>query len=315
MPVKSEIRSYTSVNERSAWLGDFARLWRGTVKSKRNIAHHVSRTIAAVRSGEEIVKRVTGVELRGLKMLEVGVGQLPRQMGVFATQNEVIGIDLDVIPQGIDVGAYTTMLRTNGAKRVAKTLARKAIGFDRAFLRELARQLGVPRFGPMDVRAMDATKLAWPDATFDCVYSFDVFEHFPEPGAAFAEIARVLKPGGISFTSLHPITTEDGFHDLRIIAGEREGIPYWAHLRPQCKDQVQASAYLNGIRVSQWREIVGRHHPDAHFELTKRPDEAVLRSELAGARSAGDLGEYSDEELLCERLIVVWQRPGAPKGV
>lgn len=306
----THIRSYTSVNKRAGWAQDFLRLFRGTAKSKANISEHVTRTIDAVRAAEQIVLRVTGRRLEGLKMLELGVGQLPRQMGVFGVKNDVIGIDLDVIPQGLDIRAYASMLRTNGAKRVLKTVARKAMGFDSSFLKELARQLGAARLPPLRIEQMDATRLSFPDNTFDFVYSFDVFEHFPEPSPVLKEVRRVLKPGGVSFTSLHPITTEDGFHDLRIIAGERDGIPHWAHLRAACREQVTASAYLNAIRVDEWRRIFAAEHPGATVELSKRTDEATLRSHLAEIRQGGDLTEYSDEELVCERLLATWQKPG-----
>lgn len=308
------IRSYTSVNERTAWFTDFVRLYRGTARNRREMPAHVARVIGAVRAATEAVGKTTGVRLHGLKMLEIGVGQLPRQMGVFAVDNDVVGIDLDVIPRGFDPGGYAAMLRTNGAKRVAKTLARKAMGFDRAFMRELARQLKVPSIAPLRVEQMDATKLGYPDASFDFVYSFDVFEHFPEPGPALREAARVLKPGGVCYTSLHPITTEDGFHDLRIIGGEREHIPMWAHLRPAHAASVCASAYLNAIRVEEWRKIIESAHPGSHIELTKRPDADALRAELGRIRGAGELTEYSDEELLCDRLVAIWKKPGTGAG-
>ena len=38
--------------------------------------------------------------------------------------------------------------------------------------------------------------LTFPDESFDLVISQDVMEHVPDPSRAFAEIARVLKPGG-----------------------------------------------------------------------------------------------------------------------
>jgi SAM-dependent methyltransferase len=39
-----------------------------------------------------------------------------------------------------------------------------------------------------------------PDASFDLVVSSDVFEHIDRPWLAAAEIARILKPGGLAIT-------------------------------------------------------------------------------------------------------------------
>lgn len=46
-------------------------------------------------------------------------------------------------------------------------------------------------------RCENLEALTFPDASFDLVVSQDVMEHIFEPDAAFAEIARVLKPGGM----------------------------------------------------------------------------------------------------------------------
>jgi SAM-dependent methyltransferase len=42
----------------------------------------------------------------------------------------------------------------------------------------------------------DARCLPFPDATFDRVLASEVLEHIPDDAAAFAELARVLRPGG-----------------------------------------------------------------------------------------------------------------------
>jgi len=43
----------------------------------------------------------------------------------------------------------------------------------------------------------DASRLCFPDASFDIVLSNSVLHHLPEPVAAFAEMARVARPDGI----------------------------------------------------------------------------------------------------------------------
>jgi len=40
-------------------------------------------------------------------------------------------------------------------------------------------------------------RIDFPDATFDLAYADNVFEHIPDPEITFAELFRVLKPGGV----------------------------------------------------------------------------------------------------------------------
>jgi SAM-dependent methyltransferase len=47
-----------------------------------------------------------------------------------------------------------------------------------------------------NIRVMDAEDLDFGSDTFDAAYSFGVLHHVPSPGRAFAEIRRVLRPGG-----------------------------------------------------------------------------------------------------------------------
>ena len=66
--------------------------------------------------------------------------------------------------------------------------------------RRVAEQLGVEA----EYVVGDARHLPFPDGSFDVVFSYSVFQHFSRADAvaSFAEIARVLKPGGTSLIQM-----------------------------------------------------------------------------------------------------------------
>jgi SAM-dependent methyltransferase len=215
---------------------------------------------------------------------------------------------MDVIPQGGRMSDYMKLLQRNGFKRLLKTLGRKALRLDARFSREMARQLGVQAMPTPNVLEMDATTLSFPDRSFDFVFSFSVFEHLPNPSAVLREVRRILRPGGVCFTHLHLYTCDNGCHDLRIVhPDDRQGLPYWPHLRPQHETIVSAFAYINKLRLVEWNQLFSEVMPGVVFSAEL--DDEPLPSALKALRLSGELTEFSDEELLTRNLIAVWQKP------
>lgn len=99
-------------------------------------------TIERMEKAERLIETELGLRMENMKILEIGPGQLFRQMRYFGMKNEVVGIDLDVLPQGFCLRDYVRLMRRNGLVRVVKTVGRKVLGVDRRFRREYSRQLG-----------------------------------------------------------------------------------------------------------------------------------------------------------------------------
>ncbi len=71
-----------------------------------------------------------------------------------------------------------------------------AVGVDVSAYALARARREAPAAGGRVLRGL-ADRLPFADATFDVVSAFDVLEHLHEPEPALAEIARVLKPGGV----------------------------------------------------------------------------------------------------------------------
>jgi SAM-dependent methyltransferase len=280
--------------------------------TRNSAASSVVHTLDTVRNTRNRVREFGGLELENVKMLDIGPGQQLRHLRCFAVKNDAVGIDLDVIPQGFQIGDYMRMLRYSPVMRTVKTLARKALRRDARFTAALAKELGLDKFPHLPILRMSATKMTFPNDTFGFVCSYSVFEHIDDPGAALKEVTRVLRPGGVAYISVHLYTSHSGAHDPTIMAAGKPVPPLWPHLRPALQSTVQPSTYLNHFSLEQWRTLFSEVMPGVHFVNERQDDE--IGDGLKELRAKGELLEYTDEELMTVNFVAVWKKPGASNG-
>ena len=99
-----------------------------------------------------------------------------------------------VLDFGCGTGWLARCMATMGAEVVATDVSPKVLELARRFLMRdpLADELRV------EFRRFDGVRLPVEDASMDRVVSFDAFHHVLDQAATLAEMARVLKPGGIA---------------------------------------------------------------------------------------------------------------------
>jgi len=94
-----------------------------------------------------------------------------------------------------------------------------------------------------DFAAMDATQLGFADGSFDFVFSFNSFEHFPDPELVLREALRVTRPGGYLYLDFGPVwLSPKGAHQFQTIS-----VPYVECLFT--KETLTAYAAANDIKL------------------------------------------------------------------
>lgn len=279
---------------------------RHALAGRNNVDEHVRLVIESMAMPEERIERRLGREVAGLRILEIGPGQSMERARYFGQRNDVVGIDLDIIPTAFDPRQYWQMARANGLGRVVKTAGRHLLigrAMDASYRRAFDGDGKLP-----ELRSGDIETEALEPASFDVVMSWSVFEHIADPKRALENVVSALRPGGVLHISIHLWTAHDGHHDIRAFTGGGADLPTWGHLRPARRHEINPSSYLNEWRIDQWRALFaevtpgadeyldGYEVPETHGPLLEGP----LREELA---------DYTDEELLTVNAVYVWRKP------
>jgi SAM-dependent methyltransferase len=103
---------------------------------------------------------------------------------------------MTVLDLGCGEGRHAFEAYRRGASVVAVDRGRSEVETTRRWLAAIAEAGEAPQQARCAVARGDLTALPFPDAAVDRVIAAEVLEHIPDDAAAFAEIARVLKPGG-----------------------------------------------------------------------------------------------------------------------
>jgi SAM-dependent methyltransferase len=191
-----------------------------------------------------------GADLNGARALELGCGH-----GIYSLLvsrqpvRRVVGIDLELplFSRG-EEGERTRRL-------TREILQRLDLG---SSVVDALKRL------PVHLVTMDATLMAFPDDSFDVLWSRSAMEHIRPIDKVLAEVARVVRPGGLIYHSIDPYFWVRGCHKTALV-----DIP-WAHARlsldefrrfvTETEGELQATkrcrrlATLNQLSLAQWRE-------------------------------------------------------------
>jgi SAM-dependent methyltransferase len=189
----------------------------------------------------------------------------------------------------LEIGCYDgavafEMARRPGTQVVASDLARyyviqrpgqpddAAVGAQQgtlARLRERAREVAGAAPGAVEFIEDDITASSLEPVSFDLITSFEVLEHVRQPPAAFASMARLLRPGGLLYHDFNPFFSTNGGHSLVTL-----DLP-WGHARLAAPD---VERYLREIRPGEVDQALRFYR-----ESLNRMTLADLRAAVAGA--------------------------------
>ena len=126
----------------------------------------------------------------------------------------------------LDIGCGRGEMAREVIRRVGDVVVH-GIDSDLCGMAELQDETG----NRLTIRKMDVKRLDFPDASFDVAYALNVLEHIDDLEAAYRELKRVVKPGGMLYLYSSPVwTSYRGHHYNHWLDGYADLIPPWGHL-------------------------------------------------------------------------------------
>jgi ubiquinone/menaquinone biosynthesis C-methylase UbiE len=131
----------------------------------------------------------------------IDFGELGRRQ-VTAKLQKALGRPPGHFPRALEIGAGTGYFTLNmlGAGLIGEATCSDISPGMLSALQANARRLGLE----VQTVPADAERLPFPDGSFDLVLGHAVLHHIPDLGRAFAEIERVLAPGGTALFAGEP---------------------------------------------------------------------------------------------------------------
>jgi SAM-dependent methyltransferase len=249
--------------------------------------------------------QAAGHPVKGERILDIGCGwRFPITLMLHSCGARVTGLDSEFVDRRLSASKLWKHFVQHGPTALARRFVREAI-HKNVYYRTLEKQFGCPlRFEGLDLRNTQIEALA-EDAEYDLVFSNATFEHISDVEEAVQVVARVLKPGGMAYVSIHLFPSLTGGHDVLSNVGGasvvfRPGASPWRHLIDR---EWKPPVYLNRWRESQYREAFERHLRIREWRPESWEEESFLNEGLMR-----ELSGYTRDELLKRSVLIVAER-------
>jgi SAM-dependent methyltransferase len=127
----------------------------------------------------------------------------------------------DILEIGCGAGWFWSDARRFAGSSLRLTLTDLSPGM---VAEAVERVSGLGHWAQVNGQVADASALPFPDASFDVAVASHMLYHLPSPSAGVAEIARVLRPGGLALVATNGMNNMRELFDLpRQVFGEAAG--------------------------------------------------------------------------------------------
>lgn len=154
---------------------------------------------------------------------------------------------------GCGGGRHAFEAARRGARVVAMDTDRDELDRVGAIFAGMAEAGEIPAAGSGATVLGDATRIPFPDGSFDKVIAAEVLEHLPADQTAMNEIARILRPGGMAAVTVPAWLPERICWRLSNDYHNNEG----GHIRIFTRRELETKLTRSGLTVS------GHHHAHA----------------------------------------------------
>jgi SAM-dependent methyltransferase len=225
-----------------------------------------------------------GIETEDLvSVLDLGCGRLMHTSRILRNYGKkVYALDREYVYESAGLSNWTNSLRYNGLRSFARDFLLDVQGRRKRMQNAIDGLTGGSSSASIETVRNEVENMAdVQTSSIDLCISTYLLEHVRNLEMAFAEIRRVLKPGGFTINIIHLFGSLSGDHNMNYQDFNR--FPPWAHLRNKTRYRFPWG-HLNGFTSAQYVDAFMHYFPSGKYEWGEEDELSRLASSLLSER-------------------------------